>query len=336
MNWLDNSRVVAIFAVVFLHTAGGVVNGSNIGSEYWWVGNFYDSFVRWCVPVFVMISGALLLDPAKKEELSTFYKKRLSKILVPILFWSAFFLLWTILMGVVKGRSVSLGDLLKNLISGKPYDHMWFLYMIIMLYAFAPFSRKIIVSSTRREIIIFVIIAFLVSALNAVYSAVDYGQSELFTNRFLSYIPFFFIGHLIRTDEYDVSKNVLWCVFILSSILTAIGCYIIAININLNAGYYFYGYLSITVIPMSVSIMYLFKLWTTPIFCNRFTGSLSKLTLGVYLVHPIFLEAILLSRFGPLNFHPVVSIPAVAIFVIGSSLLTSWVIYQVPYIRRVI
>jgi len=91
MIWLDNSRIVAIYAVVFLHVSAAVVLGNEVGTEYWWIGNIYDSAMRWCVPTFVMISGALLLDPDKQEDLKTFYAKRLSRILIPILFWSAFF-----------------------------------------------------------------------------------------------------------------------------------------------------------------------------------------------------------------------------------------------------
>ena len=78
MVWLDNARIVAIFAVVLLHAAAGIVNGTVIGSEYWWFGNICDSSVRWCVPVLVMISGALLLDPNKDEDTLTLYKKRAS------------------------------------------------------------------------------------------------------------------------------------------------------------------------------------------------------------------------------------------------------------------
>ena len=141
--WLDNSRIVAVFAVILLHTAGIVVNESDLGSEYWWIGNLYDSLVRWCVPVFLMVSGALLLDPNKDEDLGTFYIKRASRILVPVLFWSAFFLLWAI----VKGNLASLADLSARLLSGKPHYHMWFLYMIVPLYLFAPFFRKIVANS---------------------------------------------------------------------------------------------------------------------------------------------------------------------------------------------
>ncbi|MDQ6971139.1 MAG: acyltransferase family protein, partial [Mariprofundaceae bacterium] len=84
MIWLDNSRVLAVFAVILVHVSDGFVSHYPMGSEYWWIGNIYDSAVRWCVPVFVMISGALLLDPAKHENLNTFYRKRFSRICIPI------------------------------------------------------------------------------------------------------------------------------------------------------------------------------------------------------------------------------------------------------------
>ncbi|WP_231687429.1 acyltransferase family protein, partial [Ralstonia pseudosolanacearum] len=58
MPWIDAARVISIFAVVFLHISASVVTEADFGSSFWWHGNFYDSMVRWCVPVFVMISGS--------------------------------------------------------------------------------------------------------------------------------------------------------------------------------------------------------------------------------------------------------------------------------------
>jgi len=337
MIWLYNSRIIAIFAVVVLHTSAHIVTGSNVGSGYWWIGNIYDSSVRWCVPVFVMISGALLLDPNKNEVLKTFYAKRLSRILPPVLFWSAFFLMWIMLNGIEKGSNPTLVYLLKKLVSGKPYYHMWFLYMIIPLYLFTPFFRKIIAKSTRIEIVILVVITFLMAALNYIAEIFSGGgPSKLFINWFLFYIPFYFLGYLIRTDERNFSKVILWCVFLFSSCLTALGCYLVSINKGLDAGLYFYGYLSITVIPMSVSMMYLLKSWTTPIYNDKFTILLSSLTLGVYLIHPIAIDILKYINLSPLSFYPAVSIPVIAIIVFISSLMGSWVIYKTPYLKRLI
>ena len=169
MVWLDNSRIFAIYSVIVLHVAADVVLGNDVGSEYWWYGNLIDSIVRWCVPVFVMISGALLLDPHKNESLLIFYKKRLSKILLPILFWSVFYLSWASLKNILHGNEPTALELIKKLLSGRPYYHMWFLYMILSLYLFTPFFRKIISHSTRKEIILLVFIMFLFAGVNYIY-----------------------------------------------------------------------------------------------------------------------------------------------------------------------
>ena len=67
MIWVDNARILAVFAVVVLHVAAVVVLGiEDLDNLNWWVANIIDSSVRWCVPTFVMISGLLLLDPNKE------------------------------------------------------------------------------------------------------------------------------------------------------------------------------------------------------------------------------------------------------------------------------
>jgi surface polysaccharide O-acyltransferase-like enzyme len=86
IHWLNNSRIAAVFTVVFLHVSASIVFGASFGSESWWIGNVYDSLSRWCVPVLVMISGALLLDESKQEDATAFYQKRLSRIFWPIPF----------------------------------------------------------------------------------------------------------------------------------------------------------------------------------------------------------------------------------------------------------
>jgi surface polysaccharide O-acyltransferase-like enzyme len=336
MVWLYNSRIISVFAVVFGHVSAGVVLGSDIGSEYWWFGNIYDSLIRWCIPVFVMISGALLLDPAKNEGLSTFYNKRIYRILLPVLFWSIFFLFLAFLRGSIKGNEPTFMDLFKRLLSGKPHYHMWFLYMILCLYLFTPFFRKIVSNSTKTELIIFVVITFILSAINLIHGKFDSGSSKLFVNWFLSFIPFYFLGYLIREDSHSRSKAMLWAIFFISFISTFTGCYIIAKISNLETGMYFYGSFSISVIPMSISTMYLLKSWWKPIVNVNFTKKLSFLTLGIYLIHPVILEVINYAGYGAMSFHPAISVPVISAIVYAVSLTGAWIIYQVPYLKRTI
>lgn len=65
MQWAYNLRVFAIFMVVVIHVTAGYVtfadtNPSFYGSTLWWSANILDSFSRWSVPVFVMLSGYMI------------------------------------------------------------------------------------------------------------------------------------------------------------------------------------------------------------------------------------------------------------------------------------
>src|SRR3954447_23076195 len=79
-GWLDLARVLAIGAVLAVHEAGAAVGARRPGEPAdpaWWAANVLDAASRWCVPVFVMVSGALLLDPRRTERPREFYRRRL-------------------------------------------------------------------------------------------------------------------------------------------------------------------------------------------------------------------------------------------------------------------
>jgi len=335
MTWIDNSRILAIFAVVFLHVAVEVVVRNGVGSQYWWIGNFYDSMVRWSVPVLVMVSGALLLDPGKSEHVSEFYRKRVARILIPILFWSAFFLGLLFFKGILIGDDPTPKSVILSILSKTPYHHMWFLYMLIGLYLFTPFLRKITANSTMRELTIMTIILFILSSINSAYGK-SFGHSKLFINWFLMFLPYYFMGYLIRKTNIKPRKLILFSVFFLSVTGTSLGFYLTAINNGLAKGFYFYEYLSITVIPMSISIMFLLKEFSVPIINKKITKNIALLTLGVYLVHPVFIEIVNRIGFRSELYNPILYVPMISVVVFVSSLVFAWVINKIPYLKRII
>nr|WP_308217632.1 acyltransferase family protein [Paenalcaligenes niemegkensis] len=92
---LDTARWLAALAVVLLHCAAvPLTRALDHGSVDWQWANVYDAATRWCVPVFVMISGVLLLNPDKQESVKRFYLRRARRILPATLFWTVFYLLW--------------------------------------------------------------------------------------------------------------------------------------------------------------------------------------------------------------------------------------------------
>lgn len=336
MIWLDAARVVSILAVVFLHVAASVVTGRDVGSTDWWYGNVYDSLVRWCVPVFIMISGALLLGGDKRESAGAFYRKRMTRIFVPLVVWTVVFLLWRGEQAAFSVDELSLASVVRRIASGKPHYHMWFLFMIVSLYLFTPFIRILVRHAARAELWLLAGLLFAVAALHeAAGVLVDRGVS-LFVSWFLSYLPYFLCGHLIATSDRTVPAGVLLAVFTGSVLLTALGCYLLAGARGLREGLYFYAYLSVTVIPMSVSMMWLLKMRSFDRASGRLFRRLSGLTLGVYLIHPVFLEAFRRYAFRQEDVHPLLTVPVVTALVFAASLLAAFLLYRIPYLKRAI
>jgi surface polysaccharide O-acyltransferase-like enzyme len=115
--WPDLVRVVAVYAVIVLHVAAvPVTHLSELPAASWMWANAYDSLVRPCIPLFVMVSGALLLTP-REWNFRTFVTRRASKVLVPFLAWSALYAFWNQLM---NEKAFSLGRLLKHVAGAWP------------------------------------------------------------------------------------------------------------------------------------------------------------------------------------------------------------------------
>jgi len=168
MAWLNNARILSAFAVLLLHVGSWFVLSAPINSVDWWAGNMAISLTRWCVPVFVMISGVLLLDSAKTITLREFYLRRASKVVIPLLFWSLFYLIFTFVKIFIKGDEVNYSELTGNLLQGKPYYHLWYLYMIVFIYLFSPFFKKVTDNISDLELTFLVFILFSLSSINAI------------------------------------------------------------------------------------------------------------------------------------------------------------------------
>ena len=96
-----------------------------------------------------MISGALLLDPERPQD-ARFYSRRVARICAPLLFWTLFYLLWRTALDWIDDGRLDLSFWPRKLAHGEPYYHLWYLYMIVGLYLFAPLVRALAARSSRQ------------------------------------------------------------------------------------------------------------------------------------------------------------------------------------------
>ena len=102
MVWLDVIRAVAMLMVIGVHCIDPFYISPTLGviPEYTHWAAIYGSLLRPSVPLFVMMTGLLLL-PVKQQPLGTFYKKRIFRVLFPFLIWSVLYNMFPWFTGVV-------------------------------------------------------------------------------------------------------------------------------------------------------------------------------------------------------------------------------------------
>ena len=140
IHWISNLRALAIFAVIILHTSfEGFYNYGHFSVNKWLTATFFDSSVRFCVPIFLMITGALLLG--KREELNVFLRKRFTRIIMPFLFWS---FIYFFVFSINDFSKLNFRLLLQfaNSMRIGVYYHFWYIYMLIGIYLTIPILSK--------------------------------------------------------------------------------------------------------------------------------------------------------------------------------------------------
>ena len=131
----DILRVVAMIMVITVHVSNVYSRSFGvISNNAFLVSLVFNTISRISVPIFLMISGALLLDREFNKEK---YIKRLIKFIILIIVWDIVYLIWEYFyLGITY-------DKLYKLLFEPYRAHLWFLYTILLLYAIQPLLRMI-------------------------------------------------------------------------------------------------------------------------------------------------------------------------------------------------
>jgi len=143
-SWADLCRVAAIFGVVVIHACGAnFYQFGKIPSADWLSINLLDSLVRCSVPLFVMLSGALLLSPQASPATPWQILGRIRKVAIPLLTWNVAYLLY---VSRFTGQGIDWLGMFRQV----PMYHLWFVYMIIGLYLLLPVLQAIFTVIAQR------------------------------------------------------------------------------------------------------------------------------------------------------------------------------------------
>lgn len=341
---VDLIRTVAIIAVIVLHATQDATSfdpQAPFEVYRWWIVNVYQSISRVGVPLFVMLSGALLLQPSKIEPVNVFIKKRWARIGLPFLFWGAVYFAWDYF---IKQEAFTLNFVIQGVLSG-PYFHFWYLYMLIGLYIFTPFLR-IVVAHVDRKTFKYFLIAWLLGPLFVSFLSL-FGYS---LDRNLLTIPWWLGYYLLGTYFLNVRvrRRTLVSLLLLGVASTVVGTYLMAATVGGTQTYFFQDYFSPTMILASTMLFLL--LITVRVSPNQTESvhskanwllkKISENTLPLYLLHVMIIESIQLGYFGfTLNsstLNSSVEIPLISLITLFICLAIIIPLKKIPVIKRLI
>lgn len=179
---LELMRVIACFFVIFNHTGeNGFFRFSlcDGGSLRFWVYLAVSIFCKFSVPLFFMVSGALLLE--REESLGRLWRHRIGKIALVLLAWSFFYYLDEVWLG---WREFRLGDFAGQFLWGNWNLSFWYLYAYLAMLMTLPLLRKFAGSLTNREFVYLFSLAFVFSSLLPVLQYLLWQENHSFNSDF--------------------------------------------------------------------------------------------------------------------------------------------------------
>lgn len=336
-GWADVLRVCAMAAVVMLHCAVLPIGTETPGVARFWVINLLDGGMRWCVPVFVMLSGAFLLDP-KKEMTTRQWLSHVGRLALLTVFWTYAYGLWQF-RGVHKGLEWLLEALIA-LVTGRFYSHLWFLPMLLGLYLLLPILRAFVKGADRRTLWYAAMLwTVTVPGLDILFSLfpniAGHGWFTALDLRHLyGYGGYFLWSYVLRTCEIRPKRAYgLYAAGLLAQLFTW-GSTRWASGVSGRFNGAFYGYLTFNVCLTALAVFLAFRhinpgrhpLW----------AKLSALTFGGYAVHYAVMELLAHRNIPPAGWNLALSIPLRCLLVTALSLGSAWLIRKVPKVGKLI
>jgi surface polysaccharide O-acyltransferase-like enzyme len=325
IGWVDLLRVLACFLVVFAHCCDPFVGQLDADRGAFLTGAFAGSLVRCSVPLFVMMTGVLLLPVG--EGMGAFYRRRIGRIVPPLLFWSLalplLFFAYLHTFGAatqsptVDPASYTVRQLVVRLytfVFNFNYDTtpLWYLYMLVGLYLVMPVLGAWLERASRRELqsvlaiwgltLLLPYVKMLAPALGytgnygntGLYGVCDWNEFGTFhyVSGFAGYLVLAF--YLVKfPPAWNWRKTLGICIptFLAGYLATGLGYVVMQKHFPGN-----YAYLEIVWYFAGINVF----MMTAPVFIlvqkaaarpRAWLSRLAGATFGIYLCHFIFVQA---------------------------------------------
>jgi hypothetical protein len=287
-NYISILNVLACIGVVILHTfETGYTSDANFVFEV-----LIRAIAYCAVPVFFMITGATLIDYRERYDTKTFFKKRLLKVIIPLIIWSIIYFIINFFKGKFSINDLSFKFVFEYFFLVKTNPIFWFFVVIIGIYLAIPVISLIPQETRRKAFLYIIIITFVFNQFlpDLLYHLnLNYNYDLKFPLTYSGWISFIFIGYYI--DKYEIVKKhrvIIYVLGIIGFLTMVVPTIFISYHKNESCSW-FDEYYDAPCVLYSASVFLFFK---SKINNNQivtkimpFFNFVASTTLGIYVLH---------------------------------------------------
>mgnify|MGYP003286090789 CR=1 FL=1 len=332
----DILRILACFLVIVNHTNSEVFLGMDI-SLTWSLSLAYFYLSKIAVPIFLMISGALLL----RKDYS--YRELLHKILKIL---AVLFIFSLYIYIIEEGNAFNLHDFINRILEAPIITSYWYFYMLLGAYLILPFMRKIIISMKSSDWLYFFSGWAFFSGLLPVLIRYEIIPTITFwfdVQIMSNFIGYMFMGYYITQTSFSLKvKQIGWLMTVL-----AIPCILVLSVVSGLYEIHTWGQLYLMLdnlyyLPtMIMAVLVFFTVytissqWELKGLGGKALAGVASTTFGIYVVHMIYNTHLTKVRYELLYFNNrLVSVVLYEIFLFLFCALAAWCLKKVPFLKK--
>lgn len=366
--WVDVLRLAAMLMVIAGHSVD-IYNATpqdDPMNGFW--GAFIGSLMRPSVPLFAMMTGLLLLPIG--ESASSFYRRRIPRVLIPMLFWSVIYYLIPWFTGVIGldksvisvlfpfefAPSQEWGDAVSNIamipLTFNGYTtHMWYLYMLIGLYLFMPFFSAWVEKNDHTLIRTYIILwgcslmlPYLAQLLSPnLFGVCAWNQFGTF-HYFAGFTGYLLLGHLLGKGNPLPSRKIVAVgvmLYFAGYVVTYTGFTTIMAQYSYEQApdliEMFWQFCSPNVVLMAIGLFLIAqRVKIRSVRWQRVLQNTTRCSFGAYLMHYIFIGPVIILL-SPLGLPTPVCVIVTVAIVFAVCWACTWAIYRfMPRIAKYI
>lgn len=325
-----------MFAVIAIHVCIAAMNTFDNGSVF---GKALYLSVRnvfhFAVPVFFMMSGALLLSPNKTMSIEKLLKSYIAKYAGVIIVFGTCFAFMEEVFTTRKINASTVINAFSNMMHGRSWDHMWYMYALLGVTLFIPVMRAMVQHFNKQQrCYTLTILALFLSVIPFFKEWFDFSIAISFPISSV-YCLYMLIGYWIDAEELHMKQSIAK-IIIVASFIAIVSLSVIQAKLGITIEM-FVAYSSPVIALFSVSIFQIAKNCDSLIVSKetpKVISEIGKVSFGVYIIHMFWINIMYkLVKINPFSYNCILGFIVVFVVVSILSVCSAWIVKRIPFIK---